>query len=560
MTSNPVEALVVGAGPVGLMLASELRRHGATCRIVDRAPAATDKSKAVVLHARTLEHLDHLALENEFIDGGTLLHGVSFFQGGRRRARLHFDRVDSRYPFVLDIPQSTTEELLGDHLRALGGEVEREVELVGFEREADGVVASLRHGDGQLEKARARYLCGCDGSHSTVRELAGIAFVGSRYEEEWILADVKIETPPFALDEATIYVEPHHFLAVFPLPEERWRLIAVRKLAAPEMPMDRATLEEFEALLHHHAREPVRLYDPAWISPFRIGHRHASHLRDGPVFICGDAAHIHSQVSGQGMNTGLQDAINLGWKLGLVCHGTARAELLDTYEAERVPVIRSILFGTDVATRGVTIRHAVGQQVVNRLARLLLGFEPVHDYLTRNISETEINYRGGGCLSSFYVEHSGRRASRLGRITLPGDHAPRAPHLKTAPDGRQVRLYDLIRHPGHTVVLLQGERPPSPPAAEVAELVAAVHARYGDAVRSLAVRVRDNWRHREFAVPLVHDDGGEMHHAYNAELASVFLIRPDGYLAFRSDWADRHVLLEFLETYLIRSTPDVPGP
>ena len=346
-----MDALVVGAGPVGLMLASELRRHGASCRIVDRAPAPTDKSKAVILHARTIEHLDQLGLEQEFIDRGTIVRGVSFFRGGRRIARLHFDGIDSRYPFALDLPQSTTEHLLGEHLRALGGEVERGVELVGFERESDGVVGVLRHADGQLEQQRARYLCGCDGSHSRVRELAGITFAGSRYEEEWILADVKIEAPPFAPDQATIYAEPRHFLAVLPLPGERWRLIAVRKVAQPGEPMEEATLEEFEALLLHHAKAPVRLFDPAWISPFRIGHRHATHLRDGHVLLCGDAGHIHSQVSGQGMNTGLQDAINLGWKLSLACRGKAKPELLDSYEAERLPVVKSMLSGTDAATR-----------------------------------------------------------------------------------------------------------------------------------------------------------------------------------------------------------------
>jgi 2-polyprenyl-6-methoxyphenol hydroxylase-like FAD-dependent oxidoreductase len=555
----PLDVLVVGAGPVGLMLASELRRHGAACRIVDRAPAPTDKSKAVLLHARTIEHLDQLALEREFIDRGTVVRRVSFFQGGRRLAQLRLDRVDSRYPFVLDVPQSTTERLLGDHLQALGGEVEREVELVGVEREADGVTGMLRHADGQLEKTRARYLCGCDGSHSVVRQLTSIAFEGSSYEEEWILADVRIETPSFARDEATIYAEPHHFLAVFPLPDDRWRLIAVRKVAQPGEPMDPATLEEFEALLRHHASEPVRLFDPAWISPFRIGHRHATRLRDGCVILCGDAAHIHSQVSGQGMNTGLQDAINLGWKLGLVCRGKARTELLDTYEVERLPVIRSVLSGTDAATRGVTIRHAVGQHAVNELARVLVGFEPVHDYLARNISEIEIGYRGGGCVSPFYAEHAGRHGSRGRRILVPGDHAPPAPHLEACPEGGSVRLYELMRHPGHTVVLLQGEREPSPPAFEVAELVEALHARLGNEVRPLAVRVRDDWSPGDVAARLVHDHGGEMHDAYDAERASVYLIRPDGYLGFRADWPGRHVLLEFLATYLIGSSSDVAG-
>src|ERR671919_927965 len=164
-----LDALVVGAGPVGLVLASELRRHGASCRIVDRAAAPTDKSKAVILHARTIEHLDQLALEQAFIERGTALHGVSFFQGRRRVAQLRFDRIDSRYPFVLDVPQSTTERLLGDHLKALGCEVERGIELVGIEQEADGVTGLLQHVDGQLETVAARYLGGCDGSHSAVR-------------------------------------------------------------------------------------------------------------------------------------------------------------------------------------------------------------------------------------------------------------------------------------------------------------------------------------------------------------------------------------------------------
>jgi 2-polyprenyl-6-methoxyphenol hydroxylase-like FAD-dependent oxidoreductase len=232
----PLDALVVGAGPVGLILASELRRHGASCRIVDRAAAPTDKSKAVILHARTIEHLDQFALAQEFIERGTVLHGVSFFQGGRRVTQLRFDRIDSRYPFVLDIPQSTTERLLGDHLKALGGEVERQVELVGVEREADGVTALLEHADARRERQRSRYLCGWGGAHSPVRELTGTSFAGSSYEEEWILADVRIEASPFARDETTIFAEPHHFLGVIPLPDERWHLLAMRKVAEPGQP------------------------------------------------------------------------------------------------------------------------------------------------------------------------------------------------------------------------------------------------------------------------------------------------------------------------------------
>jgi FAD binding domain len=310
-------------------------------------------------------------------------------------------------------------------------------------------------------------------------------------------------------------------------------------------------VEEFEALLLHHMRRPVRLADPAWISPFRIGRRHTPHLREGNVFLSGDAAHIRSQVSGQGLNTGLQDAINLGWKLALVCRGKARHDLLDTYETERLPVIQKILSGTDLATRAVTIRNTAGQRLVYGIARLLLGVKPVQDYLARKISETEIDYRASGCVSALFA-NAGGFVSKRRTIPLPGDHAPPAPQLETVPDGRPVRLYELLRHPGHTAVLLQGERTPSPPATEVAALARTIDVRVGDEVRPLAVRRRDDWTRGDIGVPLVHDRGGEMHHTYDAEPASVYLIRPDGYLGFSSDWADRHMLLEFLETYLVR--------
>ena len=549
-SSSSPDVLVVGAGPVGLMLASELRRHGATCRIVDRAAQPTDKSKAVVVHARTLEHLDHLQLEQEFLRLGTIVHGVSVFADGRRLAQLHFDGTDSRYPFVLCIPQSATEQILGNHLTGLGVQVERRVEFVDFEQDKSGVTSRLRSADGSIEEVRSKFLCGCDGSHSTVREKAGISFGGQGYEEEWILADVKMKEVAFARDEVTLFAEPHHFFAIFPLPDNRWRLIAVRKIAVPGETAAPATVEEFTAMLLRQAKQAFTIYDPVWISPFRIGHRHADHIDQGRIFLSGDAAHIHSQVSGQGMNTGLQDAVNLGWKLALVCKGLSKPELLATYEAERLPTIKKILFGTDLATKAVTMRHSVGQQAVNQLARLLIEFEPVHDYLNRNITELEINYRGLGCISPYYAKQSRRRALRLRRVAIPGDHAPRAPHLSTLPDQDGIRLYDLLRHAGHTLVFLQGEDSLGPSSAEVVGFANELRTRFVAEINPIAVRLEDTWNPADFDFPVVEDIGEEMHYAYDAESSSVYLIRPDGYIGFRSDWEDRDALKPFLETYL----------
>jgi 2-polyprenyl-6-methoxyphenol hydroxylase-like FAD-dependent oxidoreductase len=549
-TASPADVLVVGAGPVGLMLASELQRHGAACRVVDRAPAATDKSKAVVVHARTLEHLDHLQLERKFLEQGTVVHGVSFFTEKRRVAHLSFDGAESRYPFVLCIPQSDTEALLGEHLNGLVVQIERRVDFLDFTQDAEGVTSRLKHPDGRIEEVRTKYLCGCDGSHSTVREKAGIAFIGESYEEEWILADVKIADSPFVRDDVTIFAEPNHFFAVFPLPEDRWRLIAVRKIADPREPAASATVEEFAAMLLRDTGKALTIFDPAWITPFRIGHKHAEHISAGRIFLSGDAAHIHSQVSGQGMNTGLQDAVNLGWKLALACRARATLALLGTYEAERLPVIRKVLYGTDLATRAVTIRHAVSQQALTRFARLLIEFEPVQRYLTRNIAELAINYRAGGYVSQEYAAGSGRRAHRLRHVTLPGDHAPRAPQLATLPGRKDIRFYDLLRHTGHTAVFFQGERAPGPAATDVAAFASTLRSRFGDEIHPLAICLDDSWKPANFPFPIVEDIREEMHFAYDAELPSLYLIRPDGYIAFRSDWSDRAALMPFLETFL----------
>lgn len=544
------DVLIVGAGPVGLMLAAELQRHGAKCRIVDRAPEPTDKSKAVVVHARMLEHLDHLELEQAFLARGTVVHAVSFFVQSKRVAQLQFDGSDTRYPFVLCIPQHTTETILRDRLSEAGIKVERPVEFVGFRQTDAGVTSRLRHADGSIEEFTTNYLCGCDGSRSTVREAAGIAFDGQSYEEEWILADVRMRSTFFARDEVSVFVEPQQFLAVFPLPDERWRLIAVRKIADPSTAAAPATVDEFERLLLRHTGRAIAVFDPTWITPFRIGRKHADRLRAGRVFLSGDAAHIHSQVSGQGMNTGLQDAINLGWKLGAACRGHAQPRLLDTYEDERLPVIRSVLWGTDLATKAVTLRRALDQQTVNTLGRFAIGFEPIQTYLTRSITELAINYRNRGFTSSISADGAKRRARRSRNDTQPGDHAPRAPHLAILPDWKSIRLYDLLRHTGHSIVFLQGKRQSDLPGEDIVNFAHELRTQIGKNLQFIAVRLRDTWKADAFDFPLVEDVAAEMHAAYDAVTPKIYAIRPDGYIAFRSDWAQRAALLPFLNSYL----------
>jgi 2-polyprenyl-6-methoxyphenol hydroxylase-like FAD-dependent oxidoreductase len=549
------DVLTVGAGPVGLTLAAELQRYGATSRIVDRAPQPTDKSKAVIVHARTLEHFDHLELEHTFLARGTMVSAVSFFVRSKRVAQLNFDSTDTRYPFVLCIPQDVTENILGNRLGDVGLHVERSVEFIDFEQDEAGVTSRLRHPDGSIEEVRTRYLVGCDGSRSTVREKAGITFEGLAYEEEWILADVQLETDFFSRDEASLFAEPHHFLAVFPLPGDRWRLITVRKIADPNETSAPATVEEFEAVLLKHTRRAVAVSDPLWITPFRIGHKQAGQLRAGRVFIAGDAAHIHSQVGGQGMNTGLQDAINLGWKLALAVRGQAQPRLLDTYEEERLPVISSVLWGTDLATRAFTLRRKLDQQTVNVLGRFAVGLLPVHNYLTRSITQLGINYRDRGYTSPTRADGARRWGRRPRLVAQPGDHAPRAPHLKLLPDSTTIRLYDFLRHNGHSIVFLQGKRQSDVTGDEVVGFTRELRTTFGEDLQFLGARLRDSWKVNTFDFPLVHDVAGAMHQAYDAVTPTVVVIRPDCYIAFRSEWADRSTLTPFLNAYLRSAQP-----
>jgi 2-polyprenyl-6-methoxyphenol hydroxylase-like FAD-dependent oxidoreductase len=385
--------LIVGAGPVGMTLASELARYGVPVRIVDRAAERTDKSKALVVWSRTLELLDRGGGSAPFIDAGFKVEAANFIAGDKVIGRVTMDGVQSPYPYGLMLPQSETERLLEERLHSLVIDVERRVELATFKSGADGVEAVLRHADGREEAMSADWLVGCDGAHSTVRHGVGAAFAGETLNSDWMLADIHMTGYPFPDSEMSVYWHRDGVFVIFPISPGRYRVIADLPAAGAEHP-PAPTLEQVQAIMDRRGPSGLKAFDPIWLAGFRINGRKVANYRWGRVFLAGDAAHVHSPAGGQGMNTGMQDAFNLAWKLALVVRGTCDEQLLDSYSQERSGVGDEVLKAAGRLTAIGTMRNPVAQTVRNLVGHVMLGLSPVQHAIADAMTEVTIGYPG----------------------------------------------------------------------------------------------------------------------------------------------------------------------
>jgi 2-polyprenyl-6-methoxyphenol hydroxylase-like FAD-dependent oxidoreductase len=385
-----VDVLVAGAGPVGLAMAVELARYGLSVRIVDKAAERTDKSKALVLWSRTLELLDRAGCSQALVDAGGKVLGVNIVEGSTQIAHLVLDRVVTPHAYALMLPQSETERLLDKHLNANGIQVERSVELTQFAVSADQVLCTLRHADGREEQLEASWLIGCDGAHSTVRHQLGFEFIGDTLPSNWILADLHLSGLPWK-GEIDIAWHSDGILAIFPISQDRYRVIADVGDAGDATP--EPTLQEVQEILDQRGPGGIQASAPVWLASFRINERKVADYRAGRVFLAGDAAHIHSPAGGQGMNTGIQDACNLAWKLALVQRGICAAEpLLESYSLERSAVGKQVLEATGRATAIALMRGEIKQSIRNHVASLIFGLAPVRKKVAEVLTELSIGY------------------------------------------------------------------------------------------------------------------------------------------------------------------------
>jgi 2-polyprenyl-6-methoxyphenol hydroxylase-like FAD-dependent oxidoreductase len=410
------DVLVVGAGPTGLMLANQLGRRGVRTRIVDRHAGPSLQTRALGVQARTLEIYSHLGIVERALELGKRATGANIWANGRRAARIPLGDIGrdlSPYPFLLILGQDDNERLLGEALQRWGTAIEWNTELVGLVQEPDRVIARLAQPDGTIREVTAAWVAGCDGARSAVRELSGIAFQGEAYEHVFFVADTQM-TGPMVPDELNVYLWREGFHLFFPMRgTDHWRVVGIVPPALRGR--DDLTLDEVIPSIRKEAGSGLSFQECSWFSTYRIHHRRAERFRDGRCFLLGDAAHIHSPVGAQGMNTGLQDAYNLGWKLALVVSGRAGADLLGSYEDERIPVAQRLLRTTDRAFSLVVSDSRLAglfrTRLVPKILARAMSLERIQKLAFRTISQTGIHYRYG-TLSE----------------TLPGlpDTAPRA--------------------------------------------------------------------------------------------------------------------------------------
>lgn len=526
-----LDALVVGAGPVGLSMAAALLAQGMRVRIIDSAAERAQESRAIGIQARTLEVFEIAGLVDKFLEVGYQLHGVSLYgEAGPEVGHLDFRYIPSRYPFILTVPQGETERILGDHLQNHGLQIERRTTLIGFEQSDFTVSARIALPDSRQEDVAVDWLLGCDGARSKVREALGLQFAGKTFDLHFLLGDLHAESS-LAEDRAHVFGRPEGLFAFFPLGKGRYRLVADN---APEQfrTEKKPTLEEWQDIADRRSSVPMKLSDLGWTTYFRVNSRMVERLRRGRVFILGDAAHIHSPALAQGMNTGIQDAWNLGWKLAVVQRCYARPALLDSFEQERLPVEHDVLKMTEFTQNMITAEKPTNRLLRDTLLPILSGIGAFQKTATKTVSETAIEYRASPVVEDHYAP-DGPHA---------GDFAPAALLLR-AEKNVKIALASLL---GKKHVLFYMISPQSQSDGfQIVRAITELIERHYERVIEPYVILPEGTPVSELGVDLLIDIDGDFARHYAASV--LYLIRPDGYIAFRCLAAKQSLLQSYID-------------
>jgi 2-polyprenyl-6-methoxyphenol hydroxylase-like FAD-dependent oxidoreductase len=520
------------------MMACGLCRHGVNCRIIDALPGPANQCKAIGIQPRTLEVWEDLGIATDAVNAGLWLRGMRGFVNGQQTTELLLDLPDAPYGF-LALPQYETERILTMHLNRLGTVIERNAVLKSFRQNEDEVIAEVTIADRPPEQIQCRYLVGCDGAHSTVRRRLGLPFEGDRYADRYMLGDVEMQWDlPHGWSYRFLHVaedKMDDLLVCIPIPgKNRYRLsmLAASELVAAQRSIDhgltadgpKPTLAHIQAVVDRLAPPGTKVDALRWSSLFGLSHRIVPRYNVDQVFLAGDAAHIHPPTGAQGMNTGIQDAYNLAWKLALVVKGVAHPRLLESYDAERRPVGEEVL--------GRTHQQAEAQRRGET--------DTARDRLMKE-AQLLVNYR-----DSPWVAQDLATANAQDQGPRPGDRAPDVLGLRRDGLGFPLRLFDVLRGTAH-VLLLYVDSGESNVIAAGADIAASVRARYGTLIRSYMIVDERAHSSAHEGLSVLRDPEGGFRQAYGVTAACAYLIRPDSYIAYRCAPVRSDCLTKYLE-------------
>ena len=535
--SDQTPILVVGAGVTGLTLACVLRRAGASVRIIDKLPGTLPFARAIGIHSRTLEVFQDLGVVDRFLEQAEKVLGSIQFVAGKPHQHVRHDEFDACYPFQINLEQWKTEALLEECLGDLT--VERQTELGTIEERIDGVRATLSRSDGSSEVVDTHWLVGCDGAHSTVRHLNRQHFPGESDAHQFLVADIVLDNRPSETEHHS-YLSEAGLLSVHVLPVGR-TLIFGDLDEAHDGRVETPTLSDVQHLLDRNGPGGLTARDPRWMSWYRPHYRLTPHYRHGRTFLAGDAAHIHSPVGGLGMNAGIQDAYNLGWKLALVSRRRAPLSLLDSYERERRAIGEDVVtLSKQLTGRALTLPN-LDERTRNSLSRFAHLPEADRSKHLRRQAALDLDYRK----SPICLEHVRSGSQMSTRGPHAGAEAINVDRLQVA--GRTLSLFELIAGPRHTLLLFAGRQDRRNRHAGIGDLAAEVDRVYRDLVQVYIVLPgeAEDAAFNNGPGTIVRDANAALHERYGAMSGGVYLIRPDGHVGWRSDGVSLTALRDY---------------
>jgi 2-polyprenyl-6-methoxyphenol hydroxylase-like FAD-dependent oxidoreductase len=538
MTTNPIPVLIVGAGPTGLSLAHELLRSGVPFRIIDMvAERGAREHRATGVHARSLDAFHRYGARDQIAALGLRARAFEIYSQKRLLVRFESGVEDDDDSQTLVLPQSHIEKILIQRLSLLGKAVERPVELVGLAQDAAGATATLRHADGSVEDVGADFIAGCDGGRSTVRRLLGLEFPGKKFEPAFVMDAHVTWSRPIPPGVIFTSLGARSMVNIGEIQHGVTRVVIVVHPDDARASLQEPSVEMFQSVLDEHPRLGVTVREVVWSSAFHLTNRMVAKLRHGRVMLIGDAAHIHSPFGGQGMNTGIQDAANLGWKLSLVSRGLAGEALLDSVDPERLPRIRQVLWATERLQRVYMMRNPA-MRLMRDLGLSIMGkLRPVVTFARRWNEQHTVSYAGSPVVSE------DRKAGR----PRAGAYVEDVAGLRTI-SADPTSLHDILAGDARSHLLLFGS------ADDAWEIAADVETEFPAILKPWVVGA---------SAPSGPHDLSDPANAFGrrwGRVSGMVLIRPDGYVGFRAGSLDRDVLLSYLEKRMSVATRGTPLP